>query len=68
MDWLRENWLWLAIAVGFFWMHAKMHGGHGRHGSHSGHGGHGGCCGPSHGEHTHEEAGQGDGDEHNARH
>lgn len=40
MDWLRANWFWVVVAVGFVWMHLKMHGGHG-HGAH-GHGGHGG--------------------------
>ncbi len=53
MDWIRENWFWLAVAVLFVWMHMKMHGGHGghgghpsraEHGGHGGHGGGGGCC------------------------
>jgi hypothetical protein len=39
MDWLRENWFWIAIVVFFIWMHKGMHGGHGG----AGHGGHG--CG-----------------------
>lgn len=52
MDWIRENWFWLVVAVVFFWMHGRMHGGHGRHaergghGGHAGHGGNDGCCGP----------------------
>lgn len=44
MDWLRENWFWVALGVLFLWMHLKGHGGHGAQGGHSGHGGHG-CCG-----------------------
>lgn len=43
VNWLRENWLWIAVVIFFFWMHAKMHGGHGAHGGQEGHGGHGGC-------------------------
>jgi len=49
MDWLRENWFWVAIIVFFFWMHrghgghgGGCGGGHGGHGGGSGHGGHGG--------------------------
>lgn len=34
MDWLRENWFWLIVGVGFVWMHLKMHGGHGDHADH----------------------------------
>lgn len=45
MDWLRENWFWLAVVVLFLWMHGKMHGAHGGHG---GHGGGGGCGGHAH--------------------
>jgi len=48
MDWLRENWFWIAIVVFFIWMHKGMHGGHGHGGG--GHGGHGGA-----GHHGHEE-------------
>lgn len=33
MDWLRENWFWIVVAIVFIWMHTRMHGGHG----------HGGC-------------------------
>jgi len=36
MDWLAENWFWLAVFGLFIWMHMGMHGGHG-HGGH-GHG------------------------------
>jgi len=32
MEWLRENWFWLAIVVFFIWMHMGMHGSHGGHG------------------------------------
>lgn len=48
MDWLRENWFWIVVAVLFIWMHARMHGGHGGRGGcggQGGHGGHGGCGG-----------------------
>jgi hypothetical protein len=31
MDWLQNNWIWLAVAVGFIVMHFFGHGGH-RHG------------------------------------
>ena len=34
MLWLRENWFWIAVSVGFVWMHTRMHGGHGGHGGH----------------------------------
>lgn len=37
MQWMRENWFWLVVAVAFAWMHLKMHSGHGRHGTHSAH-------------------------------
>jgi len=37
MEWIRENWLWLAVAALFIWMHSGMHRGHG-----GGCGGHGG--------------------------
>jgi hypothetical protein len=47
MDWLRENFFWLAVAAAFFWMHLKMHGGHG-HGSHGHHGGDGSQRTPGH--------------------
>ena len=33
MQWLRENWFWVIVAVLFAWMHAGMHRGHG-HGGH----------------------------------
>lgn len=33
MDWLVENWFWIAIAIFFIWMHLGGHcGGHGGHG------------------------------------
>ena len=28
MDWLQNNWIWLAVAVGFIAMHFFGHGGH----------------------------------------
>ena len=31
MDWLQNNWIWLAVAAGFIAMHFFGHGGH-RHG------------------------------------
>ncbi len=39
MDWLSQNWVWLALVVGMVWMHSR--------GMHSGgrHGGSMGCCG-----------------------
>lgn len=36
MNWLRENWFWVAIAVLFLGTHMR------------GHGSHGGCGGPGH--------------------
>jgi len=36
MNWLRENWFWVVVFVGWFWMHSKMHAGHGHHGGHGG--------------------------------
>lgn len=34
MDWLRENWFFIAVVILFVWFHTKMHGGHGGHGGH----------------------------------
>lgn len=34
MEWLQNNWLWLALAVGFVAMHMFGHGGH-QHGGRS---------------------------------
>lgn len=34
MDWLRDNWLWIAIGIAFLWMHGRMHGSHGGGGHH----------------------------------
>lgn len=42
MEWLTQNWLWVAIFVAFVAMHLFGHGGHG---------GHGGGCGGNHGGH-----------------
>lgn len=39
MEWLQQNWFWLAIFIAFIGMHLF------------GHGGHGGGCGGSHGGH-----------------
>ena len=33
MQWLSENWVFLAVAVAFFAIHLFGHGGHGGHGS-----------------------------------
>lgn len=33
MEWLRENWFWIAVLILFVWFHMKMHGGHGGHGN-----------------------------------
>lgn len=43
MDWLSENWLWIAFGTAFVWMHLRMHKGHGGShgcGSHAGHDNH----------------------------
>lgn len=53
MEWIRENWLWLAFLAGFVWLHLRMHGGHGRQGADSHTGGHRSCCGPSSDGHAH---------------
>ena len=37
MQWIRENWFWIIVAIAFVWMHLKMHGSHGSHGAHSAH-------------------------------
>ncbi len=44
MNFLVENWFWIVIALVFFWMHSKMHGGHGSRGSNRGHGSGMGSC------------------------
>jgi hypothetical protein len=36
MEWLTQNWIWLALGIGAVLMM--------RRGAHGGHGGHGGCC------------------------
>jgi hypothetical protein len=41
MNWLTNNWVWVALALGFLAMHLFGHGGHGGHGSGHGHGRHG---------------------------
>ena len=38
MEWLAQNWIWLAFGIGFVLMLRR-----------AGHGGHGGCCGGGHG-------------------
>ena len=38
MEWLAQNWIWLALGIGFVLMLRR-----------GGHGGHGGCCGGGHG-------------------
>jgi len=43
MEWLTENWIWVALIGGMFAMHMFGHGGHG------GHGGKRGGCGGGHG-------------------
>jgi len=45
MEWLTQNWVWVALAVGFIGVHLLRHRGHGGHG---GHGGHRGGCGGGH--------------------
>ena len=34
MQWLAENWVFLAVAIAFVAMHVFGHGGHGGHGGH----------------------------------
>ena len=36
MEWLQNNWLWIALGVGFVAMHMFGHGGHGGHGREGG--------------------------------
>lgn len=67
VDWLRENWIWVAGVVVFFWLHAKMHGSHGAH-SHGGGGGQGGCCGPSTAGESHDHAARDDPETEDAEH
>jgi hypothetical protein len=38
MDWVIENWIWIALAIVIVWLYTKMRGGH-EHGGHE-HGGH----------------------------
>ncbi len=50
MDWVIENWIWIALAILLVWLYTKMRGGHEHsgheHGSQgSGHGKHDDCCG-----------------------
>ena len=40
MNWLIDNWIWIAVVLGFLVMHFFGHG-HGRHGSGHGHRRHG---------------------------
>ena len=40
MEWLANNWIWIAFAVGILAMHLFGHSGHGGHGGRSRHGGH----------------------------
>ena len=42
VDWIAENWVWVAFGAAMVGMHLF---GHGRHGGHGGHGG----CGGGHG-------------------
>lgn len=34
MQWIRENWFWIIVAIAFVWMHLKMHGNHSAYTSH----------------------------------
>jgi hypothetical protein len=43
MEWLTQNWIWVALIGGMIAMHLFGHRGHG------GHGGHRGGCGGGHG-------------------
>jgi len=50
MDWVIENWIWIALAIVIVWLYTKMRGGH-EHGGHE-HGGQEGG-GHEHGGHEH---------------
>jgi len=39
MEWLTQNWIWIAVAIGVVALFGFFRG------SHGGQGGHGGCCG-----------------------
>lgn len=48
MEWLTQNWIWIAVLIGvvaFFGFSRGNRGGHGSHGGGDGSAGHGGCCG-----------------------
>ena len=52
MDWLLQNWVWVALAIGAVWMFSRggLAGcgmGHGHHGGHGGQSGSGGDVPPS---------------------
>ena len=50
MDWLQNNWIWIALAVGFLALHRFGRGGHGGGcGHHSGHDRHVASSSPSEG-------------------
>lgn len=38
MQWLANNWIWIALALGFLALHMFSHGGHGHGRGHAGHG------------------------------
>ena len=40
MEWLANNWIWIAFAVGMLAMHLFGHSGHGGYGGRSRHGSH----------------------------
>jgi hypothetical protein len=50
MNWLTQNWVWIALAIGAVWLFSRggLAGcGMGGHGGHGGHDGHGGGTGPA---------------------
>jgi hypothetical protein len=50
MNWLLQNWVWVALAIGAVWMFSRGGlAGCGMGGGHGGHGGHGGQSGPGSG-------------------
>ena len=38
MEWLQNNWIWIAVGIAFFAMHLSGHGGHGGHNRNDGDG------------------------------
>ncbi|MDP2240767.1 MAG: hypothetical protein Q8K18_11485 [Burkholderiales bacterium] len=51
MEWLTQNWIWIAALVGVVVFIGLSRNSHGGHGGGDSSGGHGGCCG-GHGKKT----------------